>query len=62
MRHTPHSYVNLKGEKMGTWGTGIYSNDIAEDVRDACKDIFALYDVAEEFAKHSKREFIISYI
>lgn len=47
MRHTPHSYVNLKGEKMGTWGTGIYSNDIAEDVRDACKDIFALYDVAE---------------
>ena len=32
---------------MGTWGTGIYSNDIAEDVRDACKDIFALYDVAE---------------
>lgn len=32
---------------MGTWGTGIYSNDIAEDVRDACKDIFALYDVLE---------------
>ena len=32
---------------MGTWGTGIYSNDTAEDVRDACKDIFAVYDVNE---------------
>lgn len=32
---------------MGAWGTGIYANDIAEDVRDACKDIFALYDVDE---------------
>lgn len=32
---------------MGVWGIGIYANDIAEDVRDACKDIFALYDVAE---------------
>ncbi len=30
---------------MGVWGTGIYANDIAEDVRDACKDIYALYDV-----------------
>lgn len=30
---------------MGTWGTSIYSNDIAEDVRDACKDVYALYDV-----------------
>lgn len=30
---------------MGTWGTGIYANDIAEDVRDACKDIFAIYNV-----------------
>ncbi len=32
---------------MGTWGTAIYSNDTAEDVRDACKDIFAFYDVEE---------------
>lgn len=32
---------------MGTWGTGIYSNDTAGDVRDACKDIFAFYDVEE---------------
>ena len=32
---------------MGTWGTGIYANDIAEDVRDACKDIFAFYDVEQ---------------
>ena len=32
---------------MGTWGTGIYSNDIAEDVRDACKDIFAVYDTED---------------
>lgn len=32
---------------MGTWGTAIYSCDIAEDVRDACKDIFAFYDVKQ---------------
>lgn len=32
---------------MGTWGTGIYSDDTAEEVRDACKDIFAVYDVNE---------------
>lgn len=32
---------------MGTWGTGIYSNDVAEDVREACKDIFAYYDIDE---------------
>ena len=30
---------------MGVWGTGIYANDIAEDVRDACEDIYAVYDV-----------------
>ena len=32
---------------MGTWGIGIYSNDIAEDIRDACKDIFAFNNVTE---------------
>ena len=32
---------------MGTWGTGIYSNDIAEDIRDMCKDIFSFVDVKE---------------
>lgn len=32
---------------MGTWGTAIYSNDTAEDVREACKDIFAVYGVEE---------------
>ena len=32
---------------MGAWGTGIYSNDTAGDVRDACKDIFGYYDVEE---------------
>ena len=32
---------------MGTWGTGIYSDDTAEDIRDACRDIFACYDVTE---------------
>ena len=30
---------------MGVWGTGIYSNDTAEDVRAACQDIFAIYDI-----------------
>ncbi|MCM1486708.1 MAG: hypothetical protein NC122_10955 [Faecalibacterium sp.] len=29
---------------MGTWGTGLYSNDVAEDVREACKDIYAFLD------------------
>lgn len=32
---------------MGAWGTGIYSNDVAEDVRDVCRDIFAYFDVNE---------------
>lgn len=32
---------------MGVWGTGIYSNDTAEDVREACQDIFAFYEVEE---------------
>lgn len=32
---------------MGTWGAGIYANDIAEEVRDACKEIFAFYDVVK---------------
>lgn len=30
---------------MGTWGTGIYACDIAEDVKLACNDVFAFYDV-----------------
>ena len=30
---------------MGTWGTAIYSCDIANDVRDTCKEIFAFYDI-----------------
>lgn len=32
---------------MGAWGTALYSCDIAEDVRDACKDIFAFYDIKQ---------------
>lgn len=32
---------------MGAWGTGIYSNDTAADLRDTCKDIFAFYDVED---------------
>lgn len=32
---------------MGTWGTAIYSSDIASDVRNACKEIFAFYTVEE---------------
>lgn len=32
---------------MGAWGTGINSCDIAEDVRDACKEIYSFYDVEE---------------
>lgn len=37
----------MEGYVLGTWGIGIYANDIAEDVRDACKDIFAVYNVDE---------------
>lgn len=32
---------------MGAWGTAIYSCDIAEDVRDACNEIFAFFDIEE---------------
>ena len=32
---------------MGTWGTGLYSNDIALDVRDMCNDVFAFFSVEE---------------
>lgn len=32
---------------MGAWGTAIYSNDIACDVRDDCNIIFAFYDTEE---------------
>ena len=30
---------------MGAWGTGIYSNDTAEDVRDTCKEIYPFVSV-----------------
>lgn len=30
---------------MGTWGTALYSSDVASDVRDICKEVFAFYDV-----------------
>ena len=32
-------------DKMGTWGTGIYSNDTAGDVRDMCKEIYPFVSV-----------------
>ena len=32
---------------MGTWGTAIYSTDIASDVRDTCKEVFAFYEIEE---------------
>lgn len=32
---------------MGTWGTGIYGNDTAEDVREFCNEIFPLVSVEE---------------
>ncbi len=32
---------------MGAWGTSIYSNDIAEDVKEACQAIFSLYETEE---------------
>lgn len=32
---------------MGTWGTGIYSNDTAEDVRGICKEIYPYVSVEE---------------
>lgn len=27
---------------MGAWGTGLYSNDIAEDIREDCRDVFSV--------------------
>ena len=32
---------------MGTWGTGIYSNDIASDVKDICNEIFPFMSVED---------------
>ncbi len=32
---------------MGSWGTAIYSNDTASDVRDACRELYGLLDVQE---------------
>lgn len=27
---------------MGAWGTGLYSNDMAEDIKDDCRDVFSV--------------------
>ena len=32
---------------MGVWGSGIYSNDTASDVRDTCQEIFAFVSLEE---------------
>lgn len=32
---------------MGTWGTGLYSNDTAEDIKEMCKEIFPFVSVDE---------------
>lgn len=32
---------------MGTWGLSIYSCDIAEDVRDACNEVYSFYSIEE---------------
>ena len=32
---------------MGAWGTGIYSNDIAEEIKDLCDEIFPFVTVEE---------------
>ncbi len=32
---------------MGTWGPSIYSCDIAEDVRDACNEVYSFYSIEE---------------
>lgn len=52
---------------MGTWGTGLYSNDVAEDVREACKDIYAflnidsgtekIFDIFSEYVCNSNMSF-----
>ena len=31
---------------MGSWGTGIYSNDTACDVRDTCSEVYPLVDIS----------------
>lgn len=30
---------------MGVWGTGLYDNDTAQDVKDMCEDIFPFVDI-----------------
>ena len=30
---------------MGAWGTGLYSCDIAEDLKILCQDVYAVYDI-----------------
>ena len=32
---------------MGAWGTGLYSNDIAEDIREDCRDVFSVKTLEE---------------
>ena len=39
--------VQNRGENMGCWGTGLHSNDIAEDILDMCKEIFPFVSVEE---------------
>ncbi len=32
---------------MGSWGTGIYSNDTASDLVDFCKEVYPLVSIEE---------------
>jgi hypothetical protein len=32
---------------MGSWGTGLYSNDTASDVRDICNEVYPLVGIEE---------------
>ena len=32
---------------MGAWGTGLYSNDTAEDIREDCRDVFSVKTLEE---------------
>ncbi len=37
---------------MGSWGTGIYSNDTAQDLKEELKDIYGYYDDPKDSDKH----------
>jgi len=41
---------------MGTWGTGIYSSDTAQDLRDDCQEIYS-YTTPEEGLEILKKEY-----